>query len=363
MTFKSFLPMGEKPPEIIGRGSPANTNQAPTVLSFPPSQQFPEEPIVSRLLPLRSTDFMLIVVNFYMLSTLATTWTLPIHCHITHPHRNPAATSNYFSTMTTTMITTINTTTIININTTGHNNITTLINSDAHPITITSFTSVTVATTTTKATVFSTATTTKISLSLRQAPNSNQASFENDNTSYAFLSAGDDTCTTHVRTTTAVVTNVTITHLLTISPFAPATMNFAATTKYTTTAHPYTLDCSTAVNTTIDIMAASASNTSTTDGLTPVNQQMTAHPCTDTKTAPYKPKTARGIIVRSFLTLANHLSMVSERIGITSDATSFLPTHVTLIQIFTSDIMICFHQVSTFHVTESHTAIITKYIF
>jgi hypothetical protein len=238
-----------------------------------------------------------------------------------------------------------------------------LINSDAHPITITSFTSVTVATTTTKATVFSTATTTKISLSLRQAPNSNQASFENDNTSYAFLSAGDDTCTTRVRTTTAVVTNVTITHLLTISPFAPATMNFAATTKYTTTAHPYTLDCSTAVNTTIDIMAASASNTSTTDGLTPVNQQMTAHPCTDTKTAPYKPKTARGIIVRSFLTLANHLSMVSKRIGITSDATSFLPTHVTLIQIFTSDIMICFHQVSTFHVTESHTAIITKYIF
>ena len=363
MTFKSFLPMGEKPPEIIGRGSPANINQAPTVLSFPPSQQFPEEPIVSRLLPLRSTDFMLIVVNFYMLSTLATTWTLPIHCHITHPHRNPAATSNYFSTMTTTMITMINTTTIININTTGHNNITTLINSDAHPITITSFTSVTVATTTTKATVFSTATTTKISLSLRQAPNSNQASFENNNTSYALLSAGDVTYTTRVRTTTAVVTNAAITHLLTISPIAPATMNSAATTKYTTTAHPYTLDCSTAVNTPIDIMAASASNTSTTDGLTPVNQQMTAHPCTDTKTAPYKPKTARGIIVRSFLTLANHLSMVSKRIGITSDATSFLPTHVTLIQIFTSDTMIFFHQDPTFHVTESYTAIITKYIF
>jgi hypothetical protein len=226
MTFKSFLPMGEKPPEIFGRGSQVNTNQAPTVLSFPPSQQIPEEPLVSRLLPLRSTDFTLIVVNFYTLSTLATTWALPIHCHPTQPHRNPAATSNYFSTMNTTIITTIYTTTIMNINTTGSNNITTLMNSLAHPITITSFTPATVATTTTtKATVFSTANTTKISLSLQQAPNSNQASFENNSTSYALLSAGDDAYTTRVSTTTAVITNATITHLFTISPIAPAMMN------------------------------------------------------------------------------------------------------------------------------------------
>jgi hypothetical protein len=44
-------------------------------------------------------------------------------------------------------------------------------------------------------------------------------------------------------------------------------ITFAAATKYTTTTHPYALDCSTAVNTTIAIMAAIASNASTTNAL------------------------------------------------------------------------------------------------
>ncbi len=165
MTFKTFLPMGEKPPDII----------------------------MSRLLPPSSTTFLLIVVNFYMLSTLATIiWALPIQCHTTQPHRNPATTSNDFYTMNTTIhtttITTINTTTFVNISTTGSNNIDTMINSLAHPITIISLTLATVvtaaATTTAKATVFSTAPTTKVSLLLQHEPNSNQASFENNSASY-----------------------------------------------------------------------------------------------------------------------------------------------------------------------------------
>ena len=67
MTIKTFLPMGEKPPDIIGQGNNATIKQAPTVISFPPFQQFPEDFLASVFLPLSSTAFTLIVIFFYTL--------------------------------------------------------------------------------------------------------------------------------------------------------------------------------------------------------------------------------------------------------------------------------------------------------
>jgi hypothetical protein len=43
MSIKPFLPMWEKPPNVIGQGNNMTTKQAPTIISFPPYQQFPEE--------------------------------------------------------------------------------------------------------------------------------------------------------------------------------------------------------------------------------------------------------------------------------------------------------------------------------
>jgi hypothetical protein len=130
-------------------------------------------------------------------------------------------------------------------------------------------------------------------------------SFEDKSASYALQSAAVDASIAHISTTTAVVTNTTTARLFTIFPFVTAMIYFAAASKHTTTAHPYTLDCSTAVNTTIDIMAASASNISTTNALTPANQQKTAHLFTDTGKAPYMQTTARMFIVESFPDFGN----------------------------------------------------------
>jgi hypothetical protein len=46
MTIKTFLPMGEKPPNMIGQGNIITTKQVHTVILFPPSQQFLEEFLV-----------------------------------------------------------------------------------------------------------------------------------------------------------------------------------------------------------------------------------------------------------------------------------------------------------------------------
>jgi hypothetical protein len=62
MTFKTFLPMGGNPPDVMVQGGNANTNQAPTVILFPPSQQFPENLLASEPLPLHFTNFSLIVI-------------------------------------------------------------------------------------------------------------------------------------------------------------------------------------------------------------------------------------------------------------------------------------------------------------
>jgi hypothetical protein len=51
MSIKTFLPMGGKPPDIVGRGSQATTNQGPTIISFSPFQQFSEEFEASNLFP------------------------------------------------------------------------------------------------------------------------------------------------------------------------------------------------------------------------------------------------------------------------------------------------------------------------
>jgi hypothetical protein len=132
--------MGEKPPDIIGRGSKASIKQAPTAISFPPSQQFPEEFLVSGLLLQSSTTFTLIVVIFCTHSTLANNFALPIHSHTTHPHWNPTTTISAFTTMNTTML--------ISIHTTDSTNIDPMINSTACPVNIISFTSATIATAT-----------------------------------------------------------------------------------------------------------------------------------------------------------------------------------------------------------------------
>ena len=82
--------MGEKPPDIIGQGNNATIKQAPTVISFPPSQQFPEEFLVLELLTIRSIAFSLIVIILSPVS-LASNFALvpPMHYSTTYPHWNP----------------------------------------------------------------------------------------------------------------------------------------------------------------------------------------------------------------------------------------------------------------------------------
>jgi hypothetical protein len=55
MRIKTFFPMGEKLPNIISQGNNITTKQAPTIISFPPSQQFPEDFLVLELSMLSST--------------------------------------------------------------------------------------------------------------------------------------------------------------------------------------------------------------------------------------------------------------------------------------------------------------------
>jgi len=145
MTIKTFLPMGEKPPDIIGQGNNATIKQAPTVISFPPSQQFPEDFFVLELLTLRSIAFSLIVIILSPVS-LASNFALvpPMHYPTTYPHWNP--TTIITSSNTTTTITTINTTTIITVNAPKTHAIDIMPDSSAHPVNILSFTSATVAT-------------------------------------------------------------------------------------------------------------------------------------------------------------------------------------------------------------------------
>ena len=126
MTIKTFLPMGEKSPDIIGQGTHVTTKQAPTVLSFPPSQQFPEEISASELLPLSSTAFSLTVIIFSTVS-LANKFTrvLSMQWPTAHPHQIPTTT---ITTINTTMITTVHTTMIITFKTTSINSIDTMTN-------------------------------------------------------------------------------------------------------------------------------------------------------------------------------------------------------------------------------------------
>ena len=120
MTIKTFLPMGEKPPDINGQGGKASTNQAPTVTSLPPFQQFPEEILASELLPPSSITLTLIVIIFSKSTTLANNFASPKQCHTIRPHRIPTTAVNLFNT---TMIPTINITTNISIDTTDINTI------------------------------------------------------------------------------------------------------------------------------------------------------------------------------------------------------------------------------------------------
>ena len=65
MNLKILLPMGEKPPDILGRGEDATPTQAPIVLSFPNACQILEELSVLLSAILRSTARSLIVIIFY----------------------------------------------------------------------------------------------------------------------------------------------------------------------------------------------------------------------------------------------------------------------------------------------------------
>jgi hypothetical protein len=162
MTFKTFLPMGEKPPDIIGRGHIITTKQAPTVLSFPPSQQFPEEFLVLELSTLSSTTFSLIVVILSPVSLFNSfALVFPMHYTTRHLHRN--MTTPTTSSITTNIITTINTIVIITVRPPKTHVIAVMPDSPARPITILSFTSATVttaATTADKTTAFTTTLTT-----------------------------------------------------------------------------------------------------------------------------------------------------------------------------------------------------------
>jgi hypothetical protein len=162
MTFKTFLPMGEKPPDIIGRGNIITTKQAPTVISFPPSQQFPEEFLVLELSTLSSTTFSLIVVILSPVS-LSNSFAMvfPMHYTTRHLHRNMTTTNS--SSITTNIITTINTIMIITVRPPKTHMIAVMPDSPARLITILSFTSATVttaATTAAKTTAFTTTLTT-----------------------------------------------------------------------------------------------------------------------------------------------------------------------------------------------------------
>ena len=65
MNLKILLPMGEKPPDTLGRGEDAPPTQAPIVLSFPNACQILEELSVLLSAILRSTARSLIVIIFY----------------------------------------------------------------------------------------------------------------------------------------------------------------------------------------------------------------------------------------------------------------------------------------------------------
>jgi hypothetical protein len=65
MNLKILLPMGEKPPDILGRGEVATPTQAPIVLSFPNACQILEELSVLLSAILRSTARSFIVIIFY----------------------------------------------------------------------------------------------------------------------------------------------------------------------------------------------------------------------------------------------------------------------------------------------------------
>ncbi len=65
MNLKILLPMGKKPPDILGRGEDATPIQAPIVLSFHNACQILEELSVLLSTILRSTTCSLIVIIFY----------------------------------------------------------------------------------------------------------------------------------------------------------------------------------------------------------------------------------------------------------------------------------------------------------
>ena len=65
MNLKILLPMGEKPPDTLGRGDDAPPTQAPIVLSFLNACQILEELSVLLSAILRSTARSLIVIIFY----------------------------------------------------------------------------------------------------------------------------------------------------------------------------------------------------------------------------------------------------------------------------------------------------------
>jgi hypothetical protein len=97
--------MGEKPPNIIGEGNNITMKQAPTVISFPPSQQFPEEFLELALLTQNSSAFSLIVVIFPTVSILTNSFALlPMHLPSTHLHQFPTPTINTSTINTTPLV-------------------------------------------------------------------------------------------------------------------------------------------------------------------------------------------------------------------------------------------------------------------
>ncbi len=65
MNLKNLLPMGEKPPNILGQGEDTTPTQTPIVLSFPNTFQILEELSVSLSALPRSTARSFIVIIFY----------------------------------------------------------------------------------------------------------------------------------------------------------------------------------------------------------------------------------------------------------------------------------------------------------
>jgi hypothetical protein len=82
--------MGEKPPDIIGRGSNMIIKPASTIISIPPSQQFPEEFLVLEITTLSSTARSLIVICFttssYYLLAKPVALVFPMQDLFTHLH-------------------------------------------------------------------------------------------------------------------------------------------------------------------------------------------------------------------------------------------------------------------------------------